>query len=125
MIYIQIDVYSLPDIDCVGGEHQRLMFYLKTRKGHPFNLDMGQAEFSIINYSNKIGVPVLSKTGSIGEDTEGVMSVVTVYIDPKETVMLYGMYVYQLILTDRYGIIEIPRQGKLFIGKNIHRQYIL
>ena len=54
--------YTLPTIDFVGGESQRLAFHTYFYKtGAPFSLSSCAADFSIASFTNRSETPVLSR----------------------------------------------------------------
>lgn len=118
--------YVLPTIDFVGGETQKLLFniYFHENNG-PFSLSGCTANFSIVNYLNRTGAPILSKTmqSVLGADAI-VDNKLTVTLLPEETVDLFGKYIYQIIIRDIDGEIEIPKQGILYITNNLNKNYI-
>ena len=120
------DIYTLPEIQYVGGEAQRFYMNLWSPppNSEPFNANGCVVNFSIINYSNKIGVPVLSKSCEILKDENDIPSVAIVELLATETVMLYGKYVYQITIIDPDDRTEIPNQGLMFIAKNINQGFI-
>lgn len=48
-------------------------------------------------------------------------NVLTVTLSPTETVDLSGKYIYQIIIRDIDGDVEIPKQGILYITNNINK----
>lgn len=116
--------YVLPTIDFVGGETQNLAFHIYfCRDDKPYGLSGCNCNFSIINHVNKNGVPVISKQMTITTDDLGIDNVLEVKIDPKDTVDLYGKYVYQISIMDEYDNTEV-RQGVLYIANNINKGFI-
>lgn len=121
---MQTNVYTLPEINFVGGETQTLDFHLKNTSGDAFDAYGANTNLSICNYSNKDGTPLLSYTPTILEDERGVASVLSVTIDGADTAGLSGKYVYQITIIDLEGKTEIPNQGIMNITKNIHQEFI-
>lgn len=121
---MQLNTYTLPEISFVGGSTQVLRFYLKNQNGETFDGDGATSDFAICNYSNKIGLPLLSYTPSLLEDERGVKSILEVTIPQADTAKLSGKYIYQIIITDLRGESEIPNQGIMHIIRNIHQDYI-
>ena len=84
--------YTLPAFDFVGGSTQDLIFhcyFFKTKK--PQDLSACVADFSIINFVNKNGKPLLSKQMEIRPDPNrdgDVNNVVCVTLEADETVNL-------------------------------------
>lgn len=118
--------YTLPTIDFVGGETQDLAFNVYFHElDKPFSLAGCTANFSIVNYTNKMGAPILTKEmGSTYGSTALVDNVLTVKLLPSETVNLYGKYIYQITIKDVEGNVEIPKQGILYITNNINKSFI-
>ena len=118
--------YTLPTIDFVGGETQDLifnMYFYKNKK--PFSLTGSVCNFSIINFTNKTGTPIITKTMTVCESEDyGVDNVLKVTLNPQETVALAGKYIYQITIQAINGDVEIPKQGILYITHNIDRDFI-
>ena len=75
-----IDPYTLPTIDFVGGETQELVFnaYSYQHK-RPFSMIGCTANFSVVDFTNKKGTPILTKTMGILENASGsVFNILTV-----------------------------------------------
>ncbi len=118
--------YTLPTIDFVGGETQDFMFNVFFYKnGRPFSLTGCTANFAIVSFTNKMGTPILTKPmEAIFNDAGTINNVLTVTLEPKETVELCGKYIYQIQIQDIDGDVEIPKQGLLYITNNINRGFI-
>ncbi|WP_196032794.1 hypothetical protein [Flavonifractor plautii] len=118
--------YTLPTIDFVGGETQDLLFNVYFYKNNqPFSLSGCTSNFSVVSFTNKTGVPILSKQmTSIFNDAGTSDNVLTVTLQPSETVDLCGKYIYQIIIKDINGDAEIPKQGILYITNNINKSFI-
>ena len=121
--------YTLPAFYFVGGSTQDLIFhcyFFKTKK--PQDLSACVADFSIINFVNKNGKPLLSKQMEIRPDPNrdgDVNNVVCVTLEADETVNLpAGKYIYQITIRDISGEVEIPNQGLIHIIKNINQAFI-
>lgn len=118
--------YTLPTIDFVGGETQNLTFnvyFYKDKK--PFSLTGCTCNFSIVSFTNKMGAPILSKkmNGTYNDEVASD-NVLTVTLTPTETVELFGKYIYQIIIRDIEGDVEIPKQGILYVTNNINKNFI-
>ena len=121
--------YTLPSMDFVGGSTQDLVFHCyhyTDKRAH--DLASCTANFSIINYVNKYGTPVVSKQMAIGSDPAidgDIKNVLRVTLDPFDTVNLpAGKYIYQISIKDVSGDIEIPKQGIIHIINNINKAYV-
>lgn len=120
------DPYTLPTIDFVAGETQDLAFnvyFYKDKK--PFSLTGCECNFSIVSFTNKMGTPILTKSmEAIYNDSGTSNNVLTVKLLPNETVELFGKYIYQIIIRDIDGDVEIPNHGILYIINNINKDFI-
>lgn len=122
-------LYTLPDIQFVGGETQEITFelYKKFDSGleQPYDATSCTANFAIIGYGNKIGVPLVDKPATVRmSDKNKTAHLVDVTLSPAETVGLYGKYIYQLTLKDIDGNTAIPDQGIMYITKNINQGFV-
>ena len=123
------NIYTLPQIDFVGGSTHDLVFrcYYHLNK-EAIDLSSCTANFSIINFINKNGRPLVSKQMSIGEGqgTNGrVNNVLRVSLSPLDTVNLpAGKYIYQITIKDISGDIDIPNQGIIYIINNINKAFV-
>ena len=118
--------YTLPTIDFVGGETQDLVFNLFFYKNKcPFSTTGVSANFAIVSFTNKMGTPILTKPMEGAFNDEGTINnVLTVTLEPSETVGLNGKYIYQIQIRDIDGDVEIPKQGILYITNNINKGFI-
>lgn len=121
---MQAKVYNLPEILFVGGETHDLLFHLFTQTGHVFNAAGVSATFSVVGSVNRTGEPILSKPMDVIADDDGIESILSVTLMPKETVDLFGKYIYQITIQDMSGETEIPSQGVLGITNNIDKKII-
>ncbi len=122
---MQTNIYTLPEINFVGGETQELRFHLVNENGEAFDADGASVDFSICNYSNKVGEPILSYTPTLLGDEHGVVSIVLVEIPKGDTARLAGKFIYQITVIDLTGDSEIPNQGIMNITRNIHQDFVL
>jgi hypothetical protein len=120
------DFYVLPEITYVAGEKQTVRMYLWTPfpNSQKFNAFGCAVDFSIINYSNKNGLPIISKGCEIRQDTDGTYCIAVAILEPQDTVTLFGKYVYQISIKDSENNTDIPWQGIMFIVKNINQRFI-
>jgi hypothetical protein len=118
------EIYTLPEISFVGGATQKYRFQLKGDDGEPFSIAGATANFSIIDYSNKNGTPILSITPQILADGDGVACILYVTINSSSTKNLYGKYIYQITIIDVSQNVGIPNQGIMTITRNINREFI-
>ncbi len=123
------DPYTLPFIDFVGGSTEELVFhcYFHVNK-KPFDMFSCVANFSIVDYVNKrVAKPVVTKAMEIRADPDvdgDVCNVLSVILDPSDTINLSGKHIYQISIRDISGVIEIPRQGIINIINNINKPFV-
>lgn len=120
--------YTLPAIDFVGGSTQDLVFhcYFYLNK-QPFDLSSCTANFSLINFVNKNGEPLVSKQMTIraeSDDEGAIQNILTVTLTPSDTVKLAGKYIYQITIKDVSGEVDIPNQGTIHIVNNINKSFV-
>ena len=120
------DVFTLPEIVFVAGQSQTLRWRLLTEKKVPFNADGCTGNFAVVDYSDKTGDPLISKslTFSIGDDETGVKNIASVDLLPADTLGLCGKYIYQITIKDIDGEAEIPNHGFFFIAHNINESFL-
>lgn len=121
---MQTNIYTLPELTFVGGKTQELNFRLKEKDGSLYNARNCEANFSICNYSNKTGEPLLSIQPTFVSNDNSIIHILHIIISPEQTVNLYGKYIYQITIKDETGRVEIPNQGILNITRNINKNYI-
>lgn len=121
------NVYSLPEIDFVGGSTADLIFnvYGKREDPQPYGLTGCVANFSVINYVNKTGEPIISKQMGVrmnGDNT--AYNVLYVELKPSDTLDLFGKYIYQITIKDADNNADIPQQGIIYIHNNINKSFL-
>ena len=83
------------------------------------------SNFSIVDFRNKVGSPILTKTMDVLENSDGSsFNVLSVELTPQETYELSGKYIYQISIRDVNGNVEIPKQGLIYITNNINKGFI-
>jgi hypothetical protein len=120
----QIELYTLPEIQFVGGSSQTYYFNLATSSGVPYDALGCTVDFSIVHYSNKSSIPVLSKEATIMTDLEDISSIVSIELNPSDTSDLCGKYIYQITIKDIDGNADIPNQGIMYITRNINTGFL-
>ena len=114
--------YVLPTISFVGGETQILSFNAYFNNStQPFSVAGCTARFSVVNYLNRFGTPVIIKTMSAAS---GESNVLTVTLSSSDTLSLSGKYIYQISIKDGSGNADIPKQGLMYITNNIDKDFL-
>lgn len=115
----ELDPYVLPTLNFVGGETQNLEFnvYLY-RSTESFDVSGCTAQFSVKNYTNRSGGPVIAKSmGATGNK-------LTVTLSISDTIDLSGKYIYQISMKDGQGNADIPKQGLMYIIDNADKDFL-
>lgn len=118
------DIYTLPEDIFVAGRTRNYSWDLYNDDGTPFDCEDFTGNFALSNYSSVSDTPVVSKSVTFDEGSEGVLNVVKVTLLSSDTINLDGKYVYQLTVKGTNGVNEIPDQGILYIYKNINKAFI-
>lgn len=118
--------YELPTIAFVGGERKTISLHTYNYSGElPFDLTNCTCRFSMVHHLNQLGEPVLTKMMTVsGVSGETYDNVLTVELEPTDTVNLFGKYIYQVTIKDQDGGVEIPKKGVLLIDNNIDKSFI-
>lgn len=120
---MQTNLYTLPEIDMVGGSTKEFYLQMVDEHGDPVSLLNASIDFSVCSFSNKTGVPLFSSTPTVEADDSGTTCLVKISINPEDTKLLFGKFVYQVTVVgdDKIGI---PNQGLINIHKNINYGFI-
>lgn len=117
--------YTLPTVTFVGGATQDLYFYTYFYADkRPMDMTACQCNFAVVDYINRSGAPVISKTMDILSGKEGVENTLSVTLDAKDTVSMRGKYIYQITIKDPDGDTEIPNQGLMYVTDNINKKFL-
>jgi hypothetical protein len=116
--------YTLPELSIIGGSSQRLVFdVFHGDSGNHFDLDGCDVFFSLINYVNKTGAPIISKSVDKISEDDSDCHTISVTLTPSETVDCVGKFIYQITINDEYGNSD-QMQGVIYIHKNIDKSRI-
>lgn len=129
---MQTNFYTLPEISFVGGETQTFSLSMKrqnekTGKLESFDLTDAEVFFSVADYSDKTGKPLLSYGSQmikIENDANNIPSVATLTIPKEDTALLSGKFEYQVTVIDLLGQSCIPNKGIMYIAKNINQELV-
>lgn len=115
--------FTLPTIEFVGGETQKLVFNIyANRRDVPFSLDGTTCNFSATSFVNRTATPAISKDVEFTSNDDD--NVLEVTLSPTDTVELSGKYIYQISIKDEDGVIEIPSHGIMYITANINKSFV-
>ena len=121
------NVYSLPEINFVGGSSEDLIFHVYCDKDDPkpFGLTDCTANFAIVNFVNKNGAPLVSKAMEVRINEAGTdYNVLVVELKPSDTLDLFGKFIYQVTIKDIDNNADIPQQGIIYIHNNINKDFL-
>lgn len=119
------DIYTMPEISFVSGQSMTIHWRLYTASREPFNAYKCTGNFSVVDYSDQTGEPLISKplAFSVGAENN-VKNLAYVDLAPNDTIGLYGKYIYQITIKDVKGMVEIPNQGFLYVAHNINESFL-
>lgn len=117
---MQTCIYTLPELTFVGGKTQEMNFRLKEKDGSLYNAKYCTANFSVCNYSNKAGTPLITLTPTFISNDSRIIHILHIILPAEKTLNLYGKYIYQIVIMDDTGKVEIPKQGIMNITRNIN-----
>lgn len=112
--------YNLATINFTGGESVALSFDIVDADGTPHDCTGETVTFSITEYLDKFGVPVIIKEATLSVGASGVKNVASVVLPALETNGMFGEYIYQILVEDAFGNIEVPGQGIAEVRRNIN-----
>lgn len=107
---------GLPDISFVGGGEFSAEFLMRDTAGEPFDAEGCSADFAV---SRRYGDEIVTGGAEILCDDDGSFSVLRIGIPAEKTRNMRGEYIYQLSLTDIYGEIYEPVQGRMRVAPYI------
>ena len=118
-------LYTLPEDEFMAGSTVKRAWRLFTSTGTPFNADGCVGDFSLTNYSHRGGTPEIIKPLEFKIGENGVRNIASVILTSQETAHLFGIYIYQIMIKDIDGCVEIPEPGIFNIKRNIHTDFIV
>lgn len=119
------EIYTMPEIKLVSGQCKTIRWRLYKSKNIVFNAERCIGNFALADYSDKTGGYLISKSLTFSKDDDGVYSIATIELSSSDTLGLYGKFIYQITIKDRYNNeAEIPDQGIMLIFHNINEQYL-
>lgn len=117
--------YELPTIEMVGGGTIELRFNVFDEStSEPQILTGASANFAISDYANRT-INVVSKQMTVSRDDSGINdNVLVVDLSPTDTYKLDGKYIYQIHIKDSTNNYEPPKQGLMYIARNINPAFV-
>lgn len=116
--------FILPDWFFIGGNSEIKCFDLTKPDGSLYDFQNGTCRLSIVDFINRSSAPSIIKTTDITADENGVYNHVVFELLPKDTLDLYGKYIYQLSAKDDSGDVSIIGQGIMRIKRNVDPAFI-
>ena len=120
---------TLPDIYVTGGCSEEMQFNMLSGNNVPLELTDFEINFSVANYSDLGGTPVINLSSSDAQsqisivEYEGIDAGIKVSISPSDTRYLSGKYIYQIAITDDSDN-SVSFQGIMHIRRNINPAFI-
>lgn len=129
---MKTSAFILPTMEFIGGNTETYVWNLwalapgeKPNKEQPFNANGCTVTFSVIEFNNRFGEPLISKKCTLSDAVgDGNMSTATVTLSPSETYQLSGKFIYQVTVQGSDGETELPGQGIIYINENIDKALI-
>lgn len=110
---------TLPEINFIGGETKIIDITIFSNEQH-VGVENIDGILDICDYRTCIGDPVITKSGTIRTDDNGV-SYFTFELTASETKSLEGKYIYQITLSDETPFSK-PWQGLMTIYSNANKE---
>ena len=114
--------FKLSDITFIGGDYQEILFHIHDNdRGGLMDIENLQLIFSVVDYQNRYGTPIISKPCEMSTNDPTAFSAILL---PEETKDLADKYIYQIT-------IKAPNdkqknfQGVMTIDKNINPDMIV
>lgn len=121
-----LKVYELPTICLVGGCFMPCNFHIHNNmNGQPQDMTGCTAKFSVVNFLNKYGKPLIKKDMLVRQGTRaeeaGLKSILYVELNSDDTKDLEGKFIYQITVEDDTGHAIIPKHGVMYVIHNIDK----
>ena len=119
------DFYTLPEWSFVGGESQSRTFTLvrDMATGQEYDLPDATCNFAVVSYVNQdVETPVVKKSVNVTTSADSRACLLTIKLNPIDTIGLTGKYIYQLTIKDMNGGVSIPNKGIMHISNNIDKE---
>lgn len=108
--------FRLDEITIVGGDYQELLFRVRNGEaGDLMELDDIQMIFSLIDYKNRYGTPIISRECEVSASDSKAFQVV---LNAEDTKNLADKYIYQVTVKSPNNK-QKSFQGVMTIDKNI------
>lgn len=109
--------FKLADINLIGGDYEEILFHVHDDdNGGLMDIENLELNFSLIDYQNRYGSPLLSKMCETSEEDPTAFLVV---LYPEDTKDLADKFIYQITIkapNDK----QKSYQGVMTIDKNIN-----
>lgn len=109
--------FNLEEITIIGGDYQEILFHVHDDdNGGLMDLENLECNFSLIQYKNRYGTPLLSRNCEISpNDSTAFLAI----LYPDDTKDYSDKYIYQITLSAPNGK-QKSFQGIITIDKNIN-----
>lgn len=117
--------YQLPTVSFVGGSTQQLAFHTYfENNGRPLSMTGCTGFFSVAEYLNKNSTLLTKSMSIVDSPADATDNILSVVLDPKDTLELAGKYIYQVTIKGGDGGVDIPYQGIMYVTRNIDKPII-
>ena len=109
--------FSLEELDIIGGDYQEVLFHVNDIDTGSFaNVEDLTLNFSLVEYKNRYGTPLISRNCEISSD-DNTAFIMVLY--PEDTKDFSGKYIYQVSIKAPNNK-QKSFQGIITIDKNIN-----
>ena len=109
--------FRLTDINLIGGDYQEILFHIHDDdNGGLMDIENLELNFSLIDYQNRYGTPLISKACEISPDDPTAFLIV---LYPEDTKDFADKYIYQVTVKAPNNK-QKNYQGVMTIDKNIN-----
>lgn len=115
MIACSNSLFTLDEINIVGGDYREMLFHINNEDGSMSDVEDLQLNFALIGYSNRYGTPLISRDCEISPNDNTAFRMILYPDDTKDYV---GKFIYQITVkapNDK----QQSFQGIMVIEKNI------
>ena len=109
------ELCKLPDVSFIGGTTKKFRFNIFNSSGTPVDLTELTAKMVIVNSAFRGSAPLITINMARAGDSDNTFIAT---LDPAQTKQLYGKFIYQVTVAG-VDYDEEPRQGNMYISKNI------
>lgn len=113
-------------IEMIGGSKRTFEFNaINGETGNQFRLSAYNARFSLTSLTDRSATPVLAKNMTILTESSGRKTgTFRVTLDPVDTYLLSGAFIYQVTIYSPTGMVDTLYQGEIIIYENTDKAIV-